>query len=99
MSRLREKYDLYRKCCECHNNLEYYRRKNGEKQFRLLVCSNCVRPQVKQPVFRTRDANSSINIMNLTKWWIKKQERSLCFHISSFTTPNIKEEVEKVRPS
>ena len=87
-----------KKCCECHNNLEYYRHKNGEKQFRLLVCSNCVRPQVKQTVFRTRDVNSSINIMNLTKSWIEKQERPLCFQISSFTTSD-KKEVEKVRPS
>ena len=90
-----------KKCCECYNNLEYYRDKNGEKQFRLLVCSNCVRRQVKQTVFRTRDANSSINIMNLTKWWIEKQERPLCFHISSFTSssPEKKNEEEKVRPS
>ena len=88
-----------KKCCECHNNLDYYRHKNGEKQFRLLVCSNCVRPQVKQTVFRTRDANSSINIMNLTKWWIEKQQRPPQFQISSFTCSNTKEEQEKVRPS
>jgi hypothetical protein len=88
-----------KKCCECYKNLDYYRYKNGEKQFRLLVCSNCVRPQVKQTVFRTRDANSSINIMNLTKCWIEKQERPLCFQISSFTCSNNKEEQEKVRPS
>ena len=88
-----------KKCCECYNNLEYYRHKNGEKQFRLLVCSNCVRPQVKQTVFRTRDANSSINIMNLTKCWIEKQQRPLCFQISSFTSSNTQNEEEKVRPS
>jgi len=88
-----------KKCCECYNNLEYYRHKNGEKQFRLLVCSNCVRPQVKQTVFRTRDANSSINIMNLTKCWIEKQERPLCFQISSFISSNTQKEEEKVRPS
>jgi hypothetical protein len=88
-----------KKCCECYNNLDYYRHKNGEKQFRLLVCSNCVRPQVKQTVFRTRDANSSINIMNLTKWWIEKQERPLCFQISSFTSSNTQKEEEKVRLS
>ena len=88
-----------KKCCECYNNLEYYRHKNGEKQFRLLVCSNCVRPQVKQTVFRTRDANSSINIMNLTKCWIEKQERPLCFQISSFTSSNTQKEEEKVRLS
>jgi len=84
-----------KKCCECYNNLDYYRHKNGVKQFRLLVCSNCVRPQVKQTVFRTRDANSSINIMNLTKCWIEKQERPLCFQISSFTSSNTQKEEEK----
>jgi hypothetical protein len=88
-----------KKCCECYNNLDYYRHDNGDKQFRLLVCSNCVRHQIKQTVFRTRDANSSINIMNLTKWWIEKQERPLCFHISSFTSSNNQKEEEKVRPS
>jgi len=85
-----------KKCCECNNDLSYYKHGNGNKQFRLLVCSGCVRPQVKQIVFRTRDANSAINIMNITKSWIDKQERPLCFTISSFTT---EEEVEKVRPS
>lgn len=105
-----------KKCCECNNDLSYYRHSDGNKQFRLLVClscnrgndyspmanevcSGCVRPQVKQIVFRTRDANSAINIMNLTKCWIEKQERPACFQISSFTSSNVKEEVEKVRPS
>jgi hypothetical protein len=88
-----------KKCCECYNNLEYYRHKNGEKQFRLLVCSNCVRCEIKQTVFRTRDANSSINIMNLTKCWIEKQQRPPQFKISSFTSSNTKEEQEKVRLS
>ena len=97
-----------KKCCECNNDLSYYRHSDGSKQFRLLVClscnrgndcSGCVRPQVKQTVFKTRDANSAINIMNLTKCWIAKQERPACFQISSFTTSNTKEEVEKVRPS
>jgi hypothetical protein len=59
-----------KKCCECNNDLSYYRHSDGNKQFRLLVCSGCVRPQVKQTVFKTRDANSAINIMNLTKCWI-----------------------------
>jgi len=52
----------------------------------------------KKIVFRTRDANSAINIMNLTDNWIKNQERPLCFQISSFTSSNKKED-EKVRPS
>ena len=88
-----------KKCCECNNDLSYYKNSDGNKQFRLLLCFECVRPQVKQTVFRTRDANSAINIMNITKCWIEKQERPACFQISSFTTSKIKKEVEKVRPS
>jgi len=34
--------------------------------------------------------------MNLTKWWIEKQERPSAFHISSFTSSNNKKEGEKV---
>ena len=88
-----------KKCCDCNNDLEYYKDKEGKKVFRLLVCSNCVSCENKKIVFRTRDANSSINIMKLTQSWIEKQERPLCFHISSFTSSKIKLEEEKVRPS
>ena len=87
-----------KKCCGCHKDLKYYKDKEGKKVFRLLVCSNCVSCENKKIVFRTRDANSSINIMNLTDNWIKNQERPLCFQISSFTSLNKKED-EKVRPS
>jgi len=85
-----------KKCCDCNNDLEYYKDKEGKKVFRLLVCSNCVSCENKKIVFRTRDANSSINIMKLTQYWIEKQERPLCFKISSFTSSK---EEEKVRPS
>ena len=88
-----------KKCCDCNKDLEYYKDKEGKKVFRLLICSNCVSCENKKIVFRTRDANSSINIMKLTQSWIEKQERPLCFHISSFTCSNKKEEQEKVRPS
>jgi len=64
-----------------------------------IVCSNCVSCENKKIVFRTRDANSSINIMNLGKCWIYKQQRPNEFCISSFTISNKKEEMEKVRPS
>ena len=85
-----------KKCCDCNRDLEYYKDKENNKVFRLLVCSNCVSCENKKIVFRTRDANSSINIMKLTQSWIEKQERPLCFHISSFTSSK---EEEKVRPS
>ena len=92
-----------KKCCDCNKDLEYYKDKEGEKIFRLLICSNCVSCENKKIVFRTRDANSSINIMKLTSCWIEKQERPLCFsqvtQISSFTSSRIKTEEEKVRPS
>jgi len=88
-----------KKCCECNNDLEYYKDKEGKKVFRLLVCSNCVSCENKKIVFRTRDANSSINIMKLTSCWIEKQERPLCFQISSFTSSSKNNEDEKVRPS
>jgi hypothetical protein len=89
-----------KKCCDCHKDLEYYKDKEGKKVFRLLKCSNCVSCENKQTVFRTRDANSSINIMKLTKCWIETQTRPAEFHmkISSFTSLTRKEE-EKVRPS
>ena len=54
----------------------------------------------KKIVFRTRDANSAINIMNLGKCWIYKQQRPSEFCISSFTiSPEGKKEMEKVRQS
>ena len=88
-----------KKCCDCNNDLEYYKDKEGKKVFRLLVCSNCVSCENKKIVFRTRDANSSINIMKLTETWINKQERPLCFQMSSFTSSSKNKEDEKVRPS
>ena len=88
-----------KKCCDCNKDLEYYKDNEGKKVFRLLICSNCVSCENKKIVFRTRDANSSINIMKLTSCWIEKQERPLCFQISSFTSSNKHKEDEKVRPS
>ena len=77
-----------KKCCDCHKDLEYYKDKENKKVFRLLVCSNCVSCENKKIVFRTRDANSSINILKLTKCWIDKQTRPTEFQnkISSFTS-------------
>jgi hypothetical protein len=88
------------KCCDCLGDLEYYRNKQMKKEFRLLVCSNCVSCENKKIVFRTRDANSAINIMKLTKLWIEKQERPCEFQKSnsSFTISD-KKEMEKVRQS
>ena len=86
-----------KKCCDCHKDLEYYKDKENKKVFRLLVCSNCVSCENKKIVFRTRDANSSINILKLTKCWIEKQTRPTEFQnkISSFTSSSKKEKKKK----
>ena len=86
-----------KKCCDCNKDLEYYKDKENKKVFRLLVCSNCVSCENKKIVFRTRDANSSINILKLTKCWIEKQTRPTEFqnHISSFTSSTKKEKKKK----
>ena len=88
-----------KKCCDCFQDLKHYRNKENKEEFRLLVCSNCVSCENKKIVFRTRDANSAINIMNLGKCWIYKQHRPSEFCISSFTSSITKKEEEKVRPS
>ena len=89
-----------KKCCDCFKDLSYYKNKEYKKEFRLLVCSNCVSCENKKTVFRTRDANSAINIMKLTQCWINNQSRPCEFQIknSSFTISN-KKEMEKVRQS
>ena len=87
-----------KKCCDCNNDLDYYKDKDKNKVFRLLVCSNCVSCENKKIVFRTRDVNSSINIMTITKCWIENQERPLCFKNSPFTSSSNPED-EKVGPS
>jgi hypothetical protein len=86
-----------KKCCDCHKDLEYYKDKENKKVFRLLVCSNCVSCENKKIVFRTRDANSSINILKLTKCWINNQTRPTEFQnkISSFTSSSLKGKEKK----
>jgi phosphosulfolactate synthase (CoM biosynthesis protein A) len=89
-----------KKCCECHNDLCHHKDKNNKEIFRLLKCSNCVSSENKRIVFRTRDVNSAVNIMDITRLWIEEQRRLPVFcrsDKSSFTTSVI--EVEKVGPS
>jgi hypothetical protein len=97
-------FNTSKKCCDCYNEMKHYRDKKNKEVYRLFVCSNCVSCQNKQNVFRTRDANSAVNIMNLTTCWINNQTRPEEFcRASSFTcfaeglaSQKIQ---EKVRPS
>jgi hypothetical protein len=77
------------KCCECcedlkhHTNtkVKYHKNKKGKEIYRLFCCSNCVSSKNKNGVFRTRDKNSAVSIMKLTKEWIETQSRpsEFCF--------------------
>ena len=79
-------FSTSKKCCDCYNEMKHYRDKKNKEVYRLFVCSNCVSYQNKQNVFRTRDANSAVNIMNLTTCWINNQTRPEEFsRASSFT--------------
>ena len=85
------------KCCECRKDLKHYKDKNGGEIYRLFTCSNCVSCENKNVVFRTRDKNSAINILNLTECWIHNQTRPVEFQFqaSSFTCGNKKTGLSK----
>ena len=85
------------KCCECRKDLKHYKDKKGEEIYRLFTCSNCVSCENKNIVFRTRDKNSAINILNLTECWIHNQTRPVEFQFqaSSFTCGNKKTGLSK----
>jgi hypothetical protein len=85
------------KCCECRKYLKHYKDKNGGEIYRLFTCSNCVSCENKNIVFRTRDKNSAINILNLTECWIHNQIRPVEFQFqaSSFTCGNKKTGLSK----
>ena len=90
-------YYTSQKCCECRKELNHYKDKNGEEIYRLFTCSNCVSCENKNVVFRTRDKNSAINILNLTECWIHNQTRPVEFQFqaSSFTCGNKKTGLSK----
>jgi hypothetical protein len=71
-----------KKCCDCHSNLEYYKDKDNKKIFRLLTCIGCVSSDNKKITFKTRDLNSSVNILKLTKGWLETQNRPEAFRLS-----------------
>jgi hypothetical protein len=69
------------KCHECKNVLKHYKNKEGKEIYRLFTCSNCMSCGNKNIVFRTRDKNSAINILNLTEKWISDQTRPIEFQL------------------
>ena len=85
--------------CMCMSQLENYRNEKGRKIHRLLVCKGrvCVSSQNKKVVYKTRDLNSAVNILNLTKTWIDRKERPNEFKLRSSPSVSMTRE-DKVEP-
>ena len=87
-------------CCDCKSELENYKDKKGRKIHRLLVCKSqvCVSSQNKKAVYKTRDLNSAINIMNLTRMWLEQKDRPVEFCHKSRSSPLSNTKEDKVEP-
>ena len=59
--------------------MKHYRDKENKEVYRLFECVSC---QNKQTVFRTRDANSAVNMRKLTRSWMETQTRPSEFTFS-----------------
>lgn len=69
-------YNTSKKCCDCDNDLDYYKDKEGKKVFRLFVCSNCVSCENKKIVFTKRDDNF-LNKHNEIKKLLDRKTRTI----------------------
>ena len=74
------KYNSSKKCCDCYGDLEYV---NKSKTVRHLKCPKCLSSENKKTVFRTRDANSAINMKNLFMYYCLHETRPKEFTRSS----------------
>jgi hypothetical protein len=76
-------YNTSKKCCGCHKDLKHYKDNEGKEVYRLFVCSECCYVSSKNKnnvaVFRTRDANAAMNILQLAKVYIATQQRHEAF--------------------
>jgi hypothetical protein len=59
-------------CCDCCKELKHYKDKKNTDVYRLFCCVSC---KNKETVFRTRDANSAVNMRKLTRSWMNSQTR------------------------
>ena len=69
-------YNTSKKCSKCKKDLRNHKDKKNKKVHRLLICSSEECVTLKKPIaYRSRDINAALNIMNLTKEYIKTQTR------------------------
>ena len=95
--------------CECgkeysaRNSLWYHKKKcsitQGDNDNTKLTTTTIDKNDITHKLVELIMSKNQEFIMNLTKCWIDRQERPACFQISSFTSSNIQNEEEKVRPS
>ena len=71
-------YNTSKKCSDCLEDLNYMKH-NNKKTFRHLCCKKCLSSENKQTAFKTRDANSAINIMNIFQYYCLNKERQEAF--------------------
>lgn len=83
-------YNTSKNCCVCYNKLEYMKH-DGKKTFRHLCCLKCLSSENKKTAFKTRDANSAINIMNLFKYYCNNKERIKEFSVPTRSSSSLSE--------
>jgi hypothetical protein len=71
-------------CCDCSQELTHYKDKKNTEVYRLFCCVSCPNKKI---VFRTRDANSAVNIRKLTRSWIESQTRPSAFSRKQCLSP------------
>jgi hypothetical protein len=71
-------------CCDCSHELTHYKDKKNMEVYRLFCCVSCPNKKI---VFRTRDANSAVNMRKLTRCWIASQTRPSAFSRKQCLSP------------
>ena len=71
-------------CCDCSHELTHYKDKKNTEVYRLFCCVSCPNKKI---VFRTRDANSAVNMRKLTRCWIASQTRPSAFSRKQCLSP------------
>ena len=64
--------------------MKHYKDKKNTDVYRLFCCVSC---KNKETVFRTRDANSAVNMRKLTRSWMENQTRPSEFSYKQGLSP------------
>ena len=75
-----DEFRTSKKCSKCHKDLCNYK-----KIHRLLICKDCIcdGSESKNITFINRDINACMNILNISKSWLKSKIRPQAFRRKS----------------